>query len=101
MKLFYSAFFTPDEDNGSCHVVFPDLEYECDISADTPETLSRQAAEELGFALWMLEDSGQRLPLPKTISKNEIPDGASISVIPIDYSRFKKHLTVKVFDLSD
>ena len=101
MKLFYSAFFTPDEDNGSCHVVFPDLEYECDISADTPETLSSLAAEELGFALWMLEDSGQRLPLPKTISKNEIPDGASIAIVPIDYSSFKKHLLVKVLDLSD
>ena len=101
VKLFYSAFVYNDENSGSSHVVFPDLKCECDIEADSDEDFRKKAAEELGFALWMFEDAGRRLPLPKTISSSEIPEGSAISIIPIDYEHFKKHLTVKVIDLSE
>ena len=101
MLLTFSAIFTPNNENGACNVSFPDLQHECDITASNNQQLMKEAADELGFALFLREDAGQRLPLPKTISDKELPEDSYIALVPIDYDNFKKFVSVKVIDLSD
>ena len=101
MKKYYPAVFTPNEKDGSCHIFFPDLEHECDVPYSNSDSLKHVAAEELGFALWMFEDSGNTIPAPKTASIEDLPGGAYVSEIGIDYEAFKKSITVKIIDLSE
>ena len=101
MKKYYPAVFTPNEKDGSCHIFFPDLEHECDVPYSNSDSLKHVAAEELGFALWMCEDAGKRIPAPKTARINEVLGGAYVSEIGIDYEAFKNSVTVKVIDLSE
>lgn len=99
--LFYSAIFTPNNDNNTCTVTFPDLNYSCVLDYSNKEAFRKQLSEELGFALWMVEDSGKVIPNPKTISDNSLPAGSFIDFVQCDYNKFKKTISVKVFDLSD
>ena len=101
MKVNYPAVFKPNVKEGNCHICFPDLEHECDVPYGTPEKLKRSAAEELGFALWMCEDAWNRIPAPRTVGIKELPNGAYISDVAIDYGEFKESVAVKVIDLSE
>ena len=100
LLLIYSAIFTPNKDNNTCSVSFPDLNYSCLLDYSDKETFRKQLQDELGFALWLLEDSGKLIPTPKTISKNSLPAGSFIDFVQCDYFKFKKTISVKVFDLS-
>ena len=101
MKIYYPAVFKPNQKDGNCSIYFPDLDHECEISYSTSDGLKRSATEELGFALWMCEDAGDRIPAPKTAEIAEVPEGAYISEVGIDYGKFKKGVSVKVIDLSE
>ena len=98
--LIYSAIFTPNKDNNTCTVSFPDLDYSCLLDYSDKEAFRKQVKDELGFALWILEDAGKLIPSPKDISNTPLPAGSFVDFVQCDYSKFKKTVSVKVFDLS-
>ena len=99
MKVKYPAIFTPKRKEGTCRVFFPDLEHESEIAYDTAGQLKARSAEELGFALWLCEDSGKSFPLPGSVKSRNLSDGAFMDVVELDYDRFKQGVTVKVIDI--
>lgn len=99
--LTYAAIFVDDPEKQRCHVSFPNLNYECDIDYENNEELLKAASEELSFAVWLCDDRGQKIPKPKTISDERLPNGAVINFVSSDYERYKQSLSVRVIDLSD
>ncbi|MBQ7544223.1 MAG: hypothetical protein IJT02_04685 [Synergistaceae bacterium] len=100
MVRYYPAVFKPSQNDGNCSIYFPDLDHECEVSYSNSDDLKKSASEELGFALWMCEDAGRRIPAPKTAEIADVPEGAYVSEAGIDYEAFKKGMSVRVIDLS-
>ena len=96
----YAAIFQDNNKENTCYVSFPNLDYNCYISYVDYNDLLRQASLELGFALWLFEDSGKKFPKPNTISNKTLPRDAEIKFISCDYEAFKKASSVKTFTLS-
>ena len=100
MKLFYSAIFRPDVEHGNCYVYFPDLDYSCCLETSDMDSFRQRLEDELGFAMWLFEDSGKVIPAPSTISGEDLPPEAYIDFVPCDYENFRQGVSVKNIDLS-
>ena len=96
----YAAVFSDDEESKNCHVSFPNFSYETDIAYSDKADLLRKASEELGFAMWMCEEAGRKMPKPNTISERGLREGESIKFIDCDYDRIKQSISVTSFNLA-
>ncbi len=99
MLLTYAAIFKDNNEENTCYVSFPNLDYECYISYVDANDLLHKASLELGFALWIFEDIGKKFPKPNTISDKGLPLGAEIRFITCNYEAFKAPLSIKSFYL--
>ena len=99
MKYTYPAIFKDDKDAKTCHIEFPSLNYESDIAYSDKSSLMHEAEHELGFALWLCEDTGLEFPKAETVSSKGLPSGAEIKFVCCDYDKYKQGVSVKVFEL--
>ena len=99
MKYTYPAIFTDDKDTKTCHVEFPNLHYGSDIAYSDKSNLMREAEHELGFALWLFEDAGREFPKSEAISDKGLPSGTAVKFVSCDYEKYRRSVSVKVFDL--
>ena len=97
MKYTYPAIFTDNKDTKTCHIGFPSLNYESDISYS--KTPMQKAEHELGFALWLFEDAGREFPKSEAISDKGLPSGTAVKFVSCDYEKYRRSVSVKVFDL--
>ncbi len=101
MKYIYSAIFEDNEQDKTCHITFPSLNYESDITYKDKSDLSRKAEQELGFAIWLCEEAERKVPKPQPITDKGLTSGATIRFVNCDYDKYKQNISVKEFDLSD
>ncbi len=101
MSYIYSAIFEDNEQAQTCRITFPSLNYESEVPYTDKTDLFTKAGDELGFALWLREETEHKIPKPATINKEGLPSGAVIRFVACDYDKYKKGITVKEFDLSE
>ena len=99
MRYVYTAVIEKNTDNNNAHVSFPCLHYECDISFLDDSDLMSKLPEELGFALWLLENAGKKFPQNNSAVDKNLSPNVTWRLIECDYETFRQSLSVRNINL--